>query len=40
MEEANKVEEPEWEPLLLSKDGGFSGANEGGPGLAVTGQAR
>lgn len=40
MEEANKMEEPVWEPLLNSKDGGFSRADEGGPGLAVKGQAK
>lgn len=32
------MEEPVREPLLTSKDGGFLGADEGGPGLAVTGQ--
>lgn len=40
MEEANKMEAPVWEPLLIGKDGGFSGADVGGHGLAVTGQAR
>lgn len=40
IEEASKMEEPVWEPLLTSKDGDVSGADEGGPRLAVTGQAR
>lgn len=40
MKESNKMEEPVWEPLLISKDGGFSGASEGGSGLVVTGQAK
>lgn len=33
MEEAGKMEEPVWEPLLTSKDGGVSGAYKGGPRL-------
>lgn len=40
MEEVNKMEEPVWEPLLIGKDGGCSGGDEEGHGLAVTGHAR
>lgn len=38
MKEANKMEEPVWEPLLISKDGDFSGRQ--GRTWTVTGQAK